>query len=324
MTERHQDVSLNPHAPKGPGLAEDAFRYEGGIRATASVEFPLTVERIQQWVDTREQLLRVQQKDRSLDPESEAFKSRLDLTTSSGLWRWYKHLVGLGFVQTERYAKRTSDEKKEATLASLRLRTREPVHVDVAGRLVAVTGRSRNAMIGMARHELARRQVVHELNDIAQDFAETERKLSGRWRHRGPLRRRLRNLSRLHALAYWKLRLHTRWILAHMLTESGAPARSASEAPDWWEDVSPVDEAIITTALFEVGPLRYAKLGPEPEPDPASKKWKRAEEFGADTLFASIEGDVGLTPIASADDRDYFQMIAWRRNSAPPRPPKEN
>lgn len=294
-----------------------AFAAAGGVRRTGQVEYPIDHEKVRRMAQLQEDVLRLQFPDEKFDQEDEEQLAALSLDDPQQAWLRYRHLTGMRFAWDRQYTKGHST-KAEALEASFQLRTRQSVRVIIAGRNVDVTGRSRNAMIALARHEITRRQTASELDEIAAVYAEVEAELSGRWRGRGPLRRRLRKLAELHRRGYHVLRLHSRWIYAHALTPSGAPASSAAEAPSWWNEISSADETLLLDALMEAGPRRYERLGPEPPPDPAADDWKQVEDFGYDSLWASAERGVPLPP-ASIDDQDYYRLRAWLRNSAHPR-----
>lgn len=211
-------------------------------------------------------------------------------------------------------------EAPEAALAARQLLRREPVEVEIGGRTVHITGRSYAAMYQIARHALAIRALEAELDCVAELCAETLQRMEGaRWRRRSVLRRRLRRLERLHAAAHAELHEQRRALYAHALTPTGAPARSPDEAPGWWEEVGPEEDAHLLWACWEAGPGRYARLGQPKAPKKRSDE--KGEDFGWASIFASFERQQRAEP-ASYYDRDLAQLLAWLRAGAPPVPPE--
>lgn len=198
----------------------------------------------------------------------------------------------------------TSDEDAEE--AARKLLQREPVEVELAYRTVEVTGRSYAAMHAMARHESRMEELREDLERISdlRDEAREDRP-------------RFQRLGRIQRLALQELQLHRKALYAHAFTEDGAPAEAPmNEAPEWWDEVDPAEDALLLMALFEAGPGRLAKLGPAEDQDGGGKK---SDDWGYKSLLASLERQTRSEP-ASYFNRDMGQLIAWVRGGAPPKP----
>jgi hypothetical protein len=113
--------------------------------------------------------------------------------------------------------------------------------------------------------------------------------------------------------------LQRRAIYAHAFTPTGAPARSLDDAPAWWVEVGPAEDAALIVACWEAGPGRYARLGEPPAPKKKKETKDDVDEFGWASLFASIERQQKVAP-AELYDRDLWQLLAWSRAAAPPVP----
>jgi hypothetical protein len=207
---------------------------------------------------------------------------------------------------------------EEAEKAARQLLRREPVRVDLGGHLVSVTGRSYAALYEVAAHDAEIRTLEADLEVCARLAAATEAELAAApgWRRGAALRRRIRRLRRIHVRIYRELRTQRRWLYAHALTPTGAPARSVDEAPAWTDEIDQAADALLLAATIAAGHARYAQLG-EPPPSKESGKKPKGEDFGWGSLFATVERQQRL-PNGTLYDTDLFQLRAWLRAGAPP------
>lgn len=221
-----------------------AFREAGGVRRRQPVPYPITYEYVRKMCEKREHLLRIQfQPDERFDPEDEAILASLSLDDPTECWMRWDYLKGLWHAW-ERGFRRAPDADQK--LASWQLQYREPVWVIINGRKIAITSRSRAAMVRLARHEAARALLAERLKEIAVRKSETRR-----WRAR-------RALDRLAARCEREWEHHSRGILANALSPDGRAALP-DEAPDWWDTVAIEDESRILDALIEAGPRRFER-----------------------------------------------------------------
>lgn len=218
--------------------------------------------------------------------------------------------------QTE--LERPEAKPEEAEEAVRQLLRREPIRVDLGGRVAMVTGRSYAALYEIAAHDAEIHGLEADLEVCARLAAAAEAELAAApgWRRAGSLRRRARKLRRIHAWLYRELRTQRRWLYAHALTASGAPARSIDEAPAWLEEIDRTADALLLAAVIAAGHARYKQLG-DPPPQKESGERPKGEDFGWASLFASVERQQKL-PSGVLYDMDLFQLRAWLRAAAPP------
>lgn len=236
-----------------------------------------------------------------------------------------KHYYWVRYQEERRHISGEMAPEKER--AALELVTRTPVRIWIAGRHVDVTFRGMAALIALARHDLARRDLDLELADIARLRADVLEQRNDRRIGRMAARRRIRRLRRIHDRFLDEREHHTQVILANSLTPDGAavPPDEASgwlarHAP-WWNRMTAADEQRLLLALFQAGPARIAKLGPPPRDDdePAGRRaW--VEDFRFHSLYAWFCNEHGLSP-ADWENQDVAQFIALRRIGQPYIPP---
>jgi hypothetical protein len=282
-----------------------AFRVAGGVRRRESVPYPLTHDSIRNMCVQRERILRIQFEDERFSDEDEQVLASLSVDDPDQAFLRFKHLCGLWFLWEKGYrgGAATAEDRDAARWLML---SREPVRIRIAGRVVPVTSRSRAAMIRMHRHEAARAICEEKLQLIERRQAETGAAARagtlGVWRALGR-RRRLRALA-----ARWEQewQVHFRGILANALTADGRAALP-DEAPEWWDQVTPEDEARILVALFEAGPGRMVR-GRKPAPRGGDPKKKRDQEMTFGALLRYWEPKLKLPPMG-LEDTDLAQLM---------------
>lgn len=295
-----------------------AARELGGEVRTEQAPDPLPLSHVQRWCERYERLLRRQYPpDGKLPGDAERQLEALDPSNMTGALQRWAYLKHLYLVRSEGLAKR--DESRQSIEAAARqLLRREPVRIQLGDHQVAVTARSYAAMYEIAACAMAIRSLEVDLDTAARLAASTIEALDRTrgWRRRARLRRRLRTLRELHRRASDEVARQRRMLYAHAFTPSGAPARSAEEAPEWWAEVDPVADAVLQAALIQAGHARFERLG-DPPPDDPDRKTKPREDLGWATLFASIERQQKLPP-GTLYDVDLFQLRTWLRAGAPP------
>lgn len=250
----------------------------------------------------------------------EAWEERLrsiSRDTPMGLLKTFKWLAIYSELHHERREKRREVDAVAAQDAARAILRREPVRVELGGRVVEVTSRSYAAMAEIAAHASQIRLLEEDLHRVAVLQSECLETMDGARRGRGGLRRRLASLTDIELRLQSEILAHRCAIYAHALTPSGAPARSLEEAPSWWREIDPRWDAALLLGLFEVGVGRYQKLGPVPEPERERRGNAAPEDFGWGSLFASVERQQKLEP-AVLFDRDLYQVLTWLRAGAPP------
>lgn len=254
----------------------------------------ITLAELQEACRQHERLLRAQDPEEALPP---ALEGELASLVPTNIDRALSRLTVLKMAYRDRWREREEraaagaegEADAVAQEAVRQLVRREPVVIQVAGRDVAVTGRSYAAMYEIAAHALRVAELEEALRSL--EGSETYRRVA------------------------YEAMLHRRAIWAHALTPSGAPARSLKETPEFWDAITPVDDARLLGALFDVMHGRYARLGAAPEPAGPADGAKRRESFGWHTLLLSLEAQARVEP-ASFYDRDLFQLLARERASA--------
>lgn len=219
-------------------------------------------------------------------------------------------------------AYRQSDERERIVAQIV---AREPVYTQVGGRTVGVTSRGLFAMIRLARHDMARREITDTLQDVADAVAEVQER-----RHSGELtrtaaRRRTKRLRRIYERLHDQLCEHTAAVLANALTPDGADV-APEDAPAWLDEHAPwarrataAELAGILLALFMAGPKRMEALGPAPE---SGRKRDRSwnEDFGFWSLLSYFAREHGVRP---PDIHDLTQLLTMSRAGAPYIPPPD-
>jgi hypothetical protein len=317
-----------PDEPGAPEFTAGALSLldENGLNALRGVkgvhmgaeEKPdtVTLDDVRKWCDREERVLRLQYRTSpdergELPPEWEIglkLPGRQIGTMTGALSRW-AYLIHLYRIRNQKLAKAEAPDVEEAIRQLL---LREPIVVEMPSRTVAVTGRSYSAMLEIARHSVR----LHELETDVLRIAGLEQRLLVLLISDTPkikkrrASRRLRWLYRVHRRVLMEAQLHRQALYAHATTDDGAPAGGLADAPDWWDQMTPEDDAALLRALFAVGVERYANIPDPPERDEEERKPK--EDFGWHSLFASVERSAKLKP-ASLYDRDLFQLLTWVR-----------
>lgn len=296
-----------------------AVREVGGEIDVEQAPDPLPLSYVQRLCERYEKLLRRQYPpDGALAPDAERELSTLNPSTMTGALRRWAYLKHLFTVRSEGLTKRTESRAEIEEVARQLLR-REPVWVRLGDRRVAVTARSYAAMYEIASHAASIRAVEADLELAAEKMAAAQVKLqrAGSWTERARLRSLMRRIADFHAAAYRELQQHRQALYAHAFTESGAPATSPEEAPEWWLEVDPAADQILLTAMVKAGHGRLKRLGPPPPPRGKKTGAEPEEDFGWASLFSTIERGQRVRP-AEFYNRDYFQLRMWLRASAPP------
>ena len=299
------------------GLETAARELDGEIRSEEAPD-PLPLSYVQRWCERYERLIRRQYPPGGqLSAEAERRLAALDPSTMTGALQRWAYLKHLYLVRSEGLARR-EESRQTIEEAARQLLRREPVRVRLGGRVVEVTGRSYAALYEIAACDAQIRALEADLDVCSRLAAAAEAELAASpgWRRAAALRRRIRTLHRIHVRICRELREQRRWLYAHALTPSGAPARSAEDVPEWVEEIGRVEDALLLAAVIEAGHGRLARLG-EPPPSKSERSNPPAEDFGWATLFASIERQQKLPP-GTLYDVDLFQLRTWLRAGAPP------
>lgn len=293
------------------------LRAAGVGQGNAQAPDVVTLEWLQGENSRHERILRLQYEGGELPGEWEGQLRLLEgdnTTAALKRWAYLKHLWRVRHERLEA-AEESPMGAAEAARALLR---REPVVVWLGPHRVEVTGRSYSAMAEIAVHDLTRRQLEDDLRQIAAITVRLRQQMSDiptwAYRRRNPLRRRLSVLGDLYQRAYTERELHRRAIYAHALTKDGGPASDpATDAPDWWREMGPEEDADLLVALLQAGPLRYQAIGQMPPSEPGGMRLR--EDFGFASLFASWEKEYDLRP-GELYDRDLGQLLASMRAGA--------
>lgn len=211
-----------------------------------------------------------------------------------------KHYYWVRFQEREEAQQRPGNQTTERALDAARaLLRREPVRVRIAGRDVAVTGRSYNALAHIAAHHLRMQELAAAIEHVEELHALEV------IRFRGPLkrrraRRRLAFLGRVHRTFFAELLAHRRALYAHAFTPDGAEAEdvdSGHPAP-WWRETSIADDATLFVALWEAGPGRWMELGRATHDGDDERGATFVEDFGFHSLLVWLEGKRHMDPAA--------------------------
>lgn len=253
-----------------------------------------------------------------LDPDVAEDHPRLATTLALRRWAYLKHL----WISRSQNLERVEVDEHRRELM-MKLTRREPVEVSLAGRTVEVTDRSYAALYEIARHATKLADLEYDLERLQELTEEVRGKIQKRaeagedWNH---LRRRLHYLGLLYRGALRETRQHRRMIYAHVATEDGAPADGLEDAPEWWDEVSPLDDIRLLEAVREAGARRIEALGPAPDrPDQEDLEIRRLEDYGWVTTFRDWDREQPLPdPDESWIDRPLGQRIASVRAGARP------
>lgn len=281
----------------------------------AGVGDVVTLEQFQGWCERDEATIRNQYPGRELPAHAEATLRMLDAGTLLGAMRRWGYLKHLFHSRVEGLEKASGGSESPADIARQLLR-REPVRVELPGRTVLVTGRSYAAMAEIAAHASRLAEIDRDLRRIGELEAATLEEVTapGSPLRRHHFRRRFRKLGEIHRRLLVESTLHRQAIYAHALTPDGAPAESLADAPAWWVELGPADDALLIAAVWEAGVGRYARLGEPPESD-GEGSTQRAEDWGWASCFAGWERHLRVGP-AALYDRDLGQLTAWMRGTA--------
>lgn len=305
-----------------PEWWEDEELQDEGITAHQVGRVPeeLPADWFREQCEHHERILRLQYQDEPFPPRWEWELSKLPPDNPQTLlqrWAFLKHCYR---VRSEDLQQRGGPQREEARAAMRDLLFREPVEVRVSNdRTVQVTDRSYHCLYEIARHDLRRRSLQEDLTRLEGLQDRVLEKVAD---EEGPPRlhhrRRLQWLRGLHDQLLRELSLHRKAIYAHLMTESGAPADSLEEAPDWWDEVSPVADQMLLMAAFEAGPGRWQQTGTMPRDD-RGDDWERLEDWSWLSVFASLDKE---TPVEAASyfDRPAYQTVARLRAGADPVP----
>lgn len=267
--------------------------------------------------ERNERILRLQYPDGELPLEWEAelkTLERQDTTSQLQRWAFLKHLWR---VWNQRLQP-VGQDKVDRDVSARQLLRREPVVVWLNEHRVEVTGRSYSAMAEIAVHDMTVKALREDLTHIAALVADLRTRMAATEPYkiaaRNKLRRRLKRLSSLFQRAYTERELHRCAIYAHALTPDGAPAEDPGDAPAWWREMRPEDDAALLMALLEAGPVRYARLGRQPQPR-EERTNDFIEDLGYASLFSAFEQRSKLMP-GELYDRDLAQLLTAIRASA--------
>lgn len=282
----------------------------------------LSEEQIHEWADSNLRSLRGSFADRKLPEAWDRELAALPRDNAMQELVYYaqvKHFYRLRYEELNSKGKDAFTITPEKARAMRDLLRRTPIRVQLAGRSIDVTFRGRAALLALAEHDLARRQIDRDLEQLAELAAETIRRQDAGRISRGHARRRLRTFQRIHGRYYAEYLRHTRVILANALTPDGREA-TEDQAPEWWSEVTAEEEMQLLIALFRVGPERLERLGELPATRSKDRTW--VEDFGFWSLYSYFERDAGLVP-GAFHDQDAAQFSAWIRAGAlyyPPSP----
>lgn len=274
-------------------------------------EDSIPVSVIEGLISDYEGMLRAIHGGKPLRTEWEDTLAAIDRRTPTGKLKYWKTVaIYCALDYEERHGRRTADAI-EASDAARKLLTREPIAVELStGDSVHVTGRSFAALLQIAAHSQRIRMLTADLESVGDQFesamrSRQRRSWAGRWR----MRRRARRLADLYMRIATELLRHRERLYAHATTQSGAAAKS-NEAPGWWIDLTPEDDALILVALHRAGVGRYAELGDPP--DRGKNGGTATEDFGWAGLLASW-GIKTKVESAALFDRDLGQVAAEMR-----------
>ena len=293
---------------------EEAFAASDAEKRRGSIPEEMPLDYVRERCQEIERILRLQFKPQPLPGPMQRQLARCpeDGSPEDLVERWVTVSHLLRCVRDDlqgSWSTATDDDIEEA---ARQLLTREPVEIDLEDRTVQVTGRSYAAMLQMARHETRideLRADAQRADEIRQEIAEEIEGASGRTTR---LRKRHERVGRIYRLILKEILLHRQALYAHALTESGAPAESLEEAPDWWREIGPGEHAALLAGLLEAGPGRLNRLGPVPDRDEGRGP---AEDWGYKSLITTFEHEMQVEP-ASYFHTDLGQLITWMRGGA--------
>lgn len=257
-------------------------------------------------------------------PWPERWEERLARFPPTSTARVLRRLMYVQHLYLRHQERRSREDKtKDARRAMREALRREPVRIQMAGRTVEVTDRSWDALYAIASHAARVRQLTSEIEALGEDERELRAALEEA-REAGESVREIRaSLQIVRDLGkglYEELSYQRRAIYAHMFTEDGAPAESVDEAPEWWDELRPVDDLALVDAVHRTMATRWQRMGQEPDPPPrkeSSVKYERLENWGFATLFSVWDKE---TPVDAAptSSRPLLQQLSKRRAGRDP------
>ena len=261
-----------------------------------------------------ERTLRNQHEDRKLEPRHEAELARLVLSDTTGALRRWAYLKHLYLVRSEGLKAPGGKADVDELLVAYQLLAREPVQVNVGTRIVEVKERSLACLVQIGRHGVRIEWLLSRLQQAAELAGQLAEKREPRLRGR-----MLRVKDEQQALLY-ELGLQRQALYAHVFTESGAPATSRDEAPDWWEELTLLADALLVRAVNEVGSGRAMKLGTMPEPPRRADQKGRMEHLEDFGWLSTLARWGVKMPVKEADflTRPLGQALALFRLGADP------
>ena len=233
-----------------------------------------------------------------------AIPGRQPTTMRGALSRW-AYLTHLWRVRSERLRPKRAGQDSDQRNVLRDMLKREPVTVQLAARTVRLTGRSYAAMEMIAMHTLRLKDLHEKTKRLEAAESRIVRRLALLPRRRSKkLSRTLRRLILRHEQAIIEAGLHRQAIYANLLTESGAPADSLTEAPAWWDEITPEDDALLLRAAFMVGHERLHEVSTASGEDASDDEW------GWGKLFSTIER-IMKVEMAALWNEDLFKLQAW-------------
>lgn len=278
--------------------------------------------------ERNERILRKQMEDGDLPDrhEAELRRPEMQLTSLTGglkRWAYIKHLYRLwneGRLSEEPRAgpggkpgvgdEKTSDQMR----AMVQLLERESVTVRLTHRTVEVTDRSYLALLRMAEHSTRVQELERKVERIDDARERIREKVDGPDDLTTRDVRRLEHLGRLRNAVRAEAQDHRRAIVANLTTEDGAPADSIDEAPDWADEIGPVDEVALIVGVRKAMSERISRLGEQPD-HPRDTGAEKLEDWGMPAWVIGFRDFDDRTPVdpAAPMRRPLARMIAGDR-----------
>lgn len=226
-------------------------------------------------------------------------------TTMRGCLSRWAYLSHLWRVRSQNLHPRSSDLDADQRRVLRDMLERKPIIVELGHRTVSLTGRSYAALETIAAHSLRLKDLHEKVKRLEAAESRIMRRLALLPRGRSrKLSRVLRRLLVWHEQAIIEAGMHRQAIYANLMTEHGGPAESITEAPEWWNEITPEDDGLLLKAAFMVGHERLAEVsrGGGESDDDDSWAWGK--------LFSTIER-VMKAEMASLWNKDLFRLQAW-------------
>lgn len=317
-------------------LREAGAQYRKGAGPDGdSVDLDWLVDRCEQM----ERILRLQFEDGDLpdryERELSSPKMRLDSLTG-GLKRfaYLKHLYRLwnrGGLDSASSPGRGGSpgspgvgegREPDQMRAMVQLLDREPVSVRLSHRTIEITDRSYLALLRMAEHSTRINDLerdVRRIDALIRDIRDRATEEDGDDLSTRDVRR-LEHLSRLRIAVRRTVQDHRRAIAANLTTDDGAPADSIDEAPDWADEIGPVDEVALVVGVRRAMSERIERLGERPE-HPRDSDAEKLEDWGTPAFLIPFRDFDGRTPVDAAGaglEAPLASQLAAARADAPP------